>query len=235
MLYKTQKQVDKMEMLGHLTGGVVHELNNYLQSVLFAAELVQESMSIDPNARKHVDIVIRNTLAAKSLVQDIILFSQHKDKAIALVDAQSETHRALRIVQEVLPSSIDFKIKKRSDSRDEAIEVNTDDLVIVLSNLALNSAYAIDQKGRIEIAMGSKGEESWYISVVAYSSGISVSSDNKSSDAILQSSFSNPKADFGLETVKRIVTSWGGQLSVEPTDDQSTMFTISIPLAGGAE
>ena len=65
--------------MGPLAGGMIHELNNVLSSILGFAELAKMGFSRGANVEKDLDEVLKAGLRARDLVNRIsMLFSQNR-------------------------------------------------------------------------------------------------------------------------------------------------------------
>lgn len=65
-------RLKKMESLGHLAGGVAHDLNNALAGIVSYPDLLLMSMPEDSNMRKPIENMQQSGLKAAALVQDLL-------------------------------------------------------------------------------------------------------------------------------------------------------------------
>ena len=69
------REVQKLESLGVLAGGIAHDFNNLLMAVLGRADLALLSLSEDSPAYEHVEEIIRASLRAAELCQQMLAYS----------------------------------------------------------------------------------------------------------------------------------------------------------------
>jgi len=70
------KKAEKMAVVGNMTGGVAHELNNVMAGILGYSELLLLHNDLDDNAfHKHVGNIIYSGERAAAIIQDLLLIS----------------------------------------------------------------------------------------------------------------------------------------------------------------
>lgn len=72
------RQVQKMEMIGQLTGGVAHDFNNLLMAVMGNLELLSKQANNEKVARL-VDGALRGAQRGASLTQRLLAFARQQD------------------------------------------------------------------------------------------------------------------------------------------------------------
>ena len=69
------RHVQKLESIGVLAGGIAHDFNNLLHVVLGNADLARMQRPSDSPAREHLEEVVRATLRAADLTQQLLAYS----------------------------------------------------------------------------------------------------------------------------------------------------------------
>ena len=75
------RQVQKMEAVGRLAGGVAHDFNNILAAMIGYTELATHNISASSLAWHQLREVLRAGQRAKALVQQILTFSRRTEQA----------------------------------------------------------------------------------------------------------------------------------------------------------
>lgn len=160
-LVKQLLQAQKMEALGQLTGGVAHDFNNILASMMgfteLAMDLVEEAPELDPQDIKarfidYLNEVHNSGKRAQSLISQMLTFSRtgHSGK-LGPFDMSILVHEAIKLLRPVLPSSISI----RADMQTSIPLVLADPVQLhqVVMNICINARDAMKGKGRINIGL----------------------------------------------------------------------------------
>ena len=109
---KEQKQLrhaQKMEALGTLAGGIAHQLNNVLTTILGFAELALDEVEKGTPLQDHLMEIFSAGNRARDLVQQILVFSRTDGNEIMAIEIPALIKGALNILHAALPSSIEIK------------------------------------------------------------------------------------------------------------------------------
>jgi signal transduction histidine kinase/CheY-like chemotaxis protein len=145
-----------LEIIGKLAGGVAHDFNNILTSVLCNAEILidtfEEGVPSKNVAVEHLNAIQRSASRASRLTRQLLMFSRKQNtrqEEIVLADLVSEM---VRMFQRLLPENIRITTAASSD-----VNVVTGDpgmLEQVLLNLVLNARDSMPSGGRLMIDVG---------------------------------------------------------------------------------
>src|SRR5215472_9618575 len=72
-------EMQKLESLGQLTGGVAHDFNNVLMAILGNLDLLARTLANDPMARRLVDGAIQAATRGSRLTQHLLAFSRRQE------------------------------------------------------------------------------------------------------------------------------------------------------------
>ena len=93
------RQAQKMEALGTLAGGVAHDFNNILGTIIGNVELAREDLVAEHPAQESLAEVEKASARARELVQQILTFGRRQPderRVIGLRDVVEESMRLLR-------------------------------------------------------------------------------------------------------------------------------------------
>ncbi len=135
------RESQKMEALGTLAGGVAHDFNNIVATIMGNAELALEDVEPRHAARQSLEEIRKASRRAKNLVQQILAFGRRQvleREVISLAPAVEESARLLRAT---LPAGVSLSIECAPD----APEVLADATQVqqVLLNLCTNAWQAM--------------------------------------------------------------------------------------------
>jgi hypothetical protein len=76
----------RMEMVGHLAGGIAHEYNNLLAAIVGFAGLVAGASADRPEVRADAEEILSAAQRAAALTRDLLTFSRREPTRPGLVD-----------------------------------------------------------------------------------------------------------------------------------------------------
>jgi signal transduction histidine kinase/ActR/RegA family two-component response regulator len=139
-------QAQKMEALGHLTGGVAHDFNNLLTAVLGSLELAMKQVS-DTRLLRLLTAASQAAQRGAALTTQMRAFSRRQDVAMTAID----TNAIIRGMQELLHRMIGPLVRISLDFEDDLWPAMADSaqLEMALLNLAVNARDAMPLGGEL--------------------------------------------------------------------------------------
>ncbi len=231
-------QMQKMEAIGRLAGGVAHDFNNLLTVINGYSGLMLGRLSEHDPLRSPVQEIHQSGERAAGLTQQLLAFSRNQviePKVFNLNLLVSEMRNMLhRIIGE------DIQIELKLDSALGQILADEGQFTQVIMNLAVNARDAMPKGGRLNLETRNVEIGSGAIAPATPGSFVRFSvSDNGTGIApeILQNIFEpffttkpvGKGTGLGLSTVHGIVHQCGGWVTVDSTLGQGTTFHVFIP------
>lgn len=248
--YQLQEQInqlEKMEQLGLLTGGVAHDFNNQLAIILGYSDLIKSGTS-DETILKYLENINRSVLHSRELTSKLLSYSRQGN-------GQLEEHCINNIVNEfvsVIKHTFDKRIEiEFTDSCPESFILANDNLLQnVLLNLAINARDAMDNRGKLKISLSAdhmkagdfpQGYEDldsgFYALISIEDNGCGM--DKALMDKIFQPLFttkdSGKGTGMGLSLVLDYIDLHKGAISLASEIDRGTEFTIYLPIVSNLE
>lgn len=235
-------QSQKMEALGHLSGGVAHDFNNVLHVINNAVSILLGRLgSADPEARKFLDMIKRNADRAASLTQRLLAFSrtQPLDPRLinpnALVAGMVDLLRQTlgeRVAIDTVPDANSWQIYADSNQLETAIvnlAVNARDampqggvLTITTANIYLDAAYAAAHP---EVAAGD------YVQISLSDSGSGMSEEvlARALEPFFTTKGVGEGTGLGLSQVFGFIKQSGGHMAMQSVIGAGTVVTLFLP------
>ncbi|MFZ3127032.1 MAG: ATP-binding protein, partial [Rhodoferax sp.] len=247
-LERQLQQSQKMEALGQLTGGVAHDFNNILASVLGYSKLALDRLVPDKQSKlaSYLREVILASERARDLIAKMLVFSRTKSSAAAqAISPAAVVQEVLAMVRPSIPSSIQLDVRLEDDL---SILMDAGDLNQILLNLIINARDAIDGHGVIGIrlhrmqahgqvcAISGQRLTGPYLAleVTDTGSGIAPAHRQRMFDPFFTTKDVGKGTGLGLSMVQGIVLRSGGHIVVESQLGQGSMFQLLFPIASPA-
>ncbi|MFX1765707.1 ATP-binding protein [Paraburkholderia sp. A1RI-2L] len=142
------RQVQKMEMIGQLTGGVAHDFNNLLMAVMGNLELLRKQLSGERVVRL-IDGALRGAQRGASLTQRLLAFARQQDLRIE----PSNLSSLIRGMTDLLERSVGPGIELKFGLPDQLplTLVDANQIELALLNLVVNARDAMPDGGTIMV------------------------------------------------------------------------------------
>jgi signal transduction histidine kinase/ActR/RegA family two-component response regulator len=236
------RQAQKMEVVGRLTGGIAHDLNNVLTAILGYSELALEA-ALPTEVRADVEEVRKAGERASALLRRLLAFSRSNTVSRQVLDVNAVVGGLEKLLTRVVRA--DIRLEFDLTTKPLYTKADPAELEQVLLNLVVNSADAMPQGGRVRIstlgvdvdaaeAAGHEGAQPGRFAALRVAdSGIGMSPDVL--EQIFEPFFTTKDAGkgtgLGLSTVNRIVREAGGYITVTSTPGTGTVMTTYLPAA----
>ncbi len=145
-------QLQKMEAIGHLAGGVAHDFNNLLTPIIIYADMLKRDLQDDQKLRAKVDGIIKASGKAKELSHQLLSFGRKQVMQMQAVDLNEVISSFSSIMHRTLRENIDTSLQLSSQAAIALVDRSK--IEQVLLNLAINAQDAIADNGRITIETG---------------------------------------------------------------------------------
>lgn len=230
-------QTQKLEALGHLTGGVAHDFNNLLQAVQGAFEMIgrraRDADRVESLARNGIQAAQRGS----RLTAQLLAFSrskQLKPEALAIDDLVTNLAEMLH---RTLGPAIDLRFDLGAEG--QYVLADRTQLELALLNLVINARDALAADGWIVVRTvnavidhtGPDLVRGRYVqvSVVDNGSGMSEEVRAKAFDPFFTTKPVGKGTGLGLSQVYGFARQLGGAARIESTEGSGTTVNIFLP------
>lgn len=149
-------QMQKMEAVGQLTGGVAHDFNNLLMVIIGNLEVARRNAEAEKGSvarlKRAIDSAIRGAQRAATLTQRLLAFSRRQPLDPKPLDLNKFVVGEVEFLQRTLGEKIHVEAVGGAGLWKVAADVNQ--LQAALLNLAVNARDAMPQGGKLTIETG---------------------------------------------------------------------------------
>lgn len=150
LLESQLRESQRLEAIGTLAGGVAHDFNNILGTILINAELARQDASYNPQALASLTEIEKASHRARDLVQQILTFSRRQATSRQVVSIPSIVTESVRLLRAGLLGGVQINCYCAADT--PSVLGDLTQLTQVLLNLGVNAAHAMESRpGTIEV------------------------------------------------------------------------------------
>ncbi len=229
-------QAKELELLGRMSQGMAHDLNNLTTPVWTLLQLLNEGVSAETLRTDLAPVAMRNIQTMREYIREALFFSEN-------LRPDFQMGRLDTLVQEVVELARENKRKGKEIiytlQLSGEIYVEIDRVLIrrLLSNVLANAVDASQPKGRIDIdiirLMKTDADRDWYrVRITDHGSGIASENIHR----IFQPYFTTKKTGdedrgfgLGLAICRKIATLHGGSLVLSSELGKGTVVSLDLP------
>ena len=233
------RQSEKLEVIGQLTGGVAHDFNNILAVILTNAEILEERFERADNRRLPVSAISRAALRAAKLTERLLAFSRRQALHPEIIDLRVVVDDMVDILGRTLGETI--TVTTEYAPKVPRVSVDVGQLENAILNLAVNARDAMPGGGGLHLALGVEtaeingGPASDFVCLSVADTGSGMPADVRA--RIFEPFFTTKErgagTGLGLSMVYGFVNQSGGDIRVESTVGEGTVFRILLPVLTG--
>lgn len=224
-------QSEKMATIGILAGGVAHEINTPLGTILNNTELLMMD-EMNDDQRECLEMIKKGTLRCKTIVDQLLKYSRKTRVEFEDVDVNAVVNEACIILEHQF--SIQGVNIQKDLSAVPRIRGNGTELSQVITNLLVNARDAIVERG---ISPENKGvivintrQDDLKILIQITDNGCGIAEDAlpKIYDPFYTSKGVGKGTGLGLSIVQKIVEKHGGLMDVKSEVNVGTVISIKF-------
>jgi two-component system cell cycle sensor histidine kinase/response regulator CckA len=226
-------QVQKMEAVGLLAGGVAHDFNNLLTAMRCFAELLRDDL-VDETQRSRVDDILHASSRASHLVRQLLAFSRHELVQSESVDMNALVDNLRGFIRSLLSEHVRIDYELGGESA--WCKADPKQIEQVLFNLCLNARDVMIAEGVLTVSvrpgpLSLAGGRQVRLSVGDTGPGIPPEVQARLFQPFFTTKARGRGTGLGLAASRAIAREFGGDLTYETTPGRGTVFHLDLPEA----
>ncbi len=230
-------QQERLAVVGQLAGGIAHEYNNFMASIILYSQMMLRTSPLAATDREKITAILSEARAAADLTQQILDFGREAMLRLEELEVCPFLHEITQRLDQQLAPNIELHVTCQLP-RPATIHVDRDRLRQAILNLADNSRLAMPEGGELSLSItaaenppssSTPGENTW-IELTVTDTGIGMSEEVL--DHLFEPFFTTRRplgSGLGLAQVYGTVNQHGGQVKVKSVEQEGTTVTISLP------
>jgi two-component system NtrC family sensor kinase len=233
------RQVQKLEALGRLTGGVAHDINNLLMVISNNLHLLRR---LDPalEQSRQLAAIGRAVNSGERLTRQLLAFARRQPLHPERITLQERLPALLALVAPTLGPRIEGQCSVEPDT--PPVEVDSAELELAIINLAVNAKDAMRNGGRFRLsarrAQPQEADVTGDFAVIGVAdTGVGI--DAELVDRVFEPFFTTKPhgqgTGLGLSQVYGLCTQAGGTARIESVAGRGTEVKLFLPVAPPSE
>ena len=239
------RQMQKMEAIGQLAGGVAHDFNNILTGLLLQVNMLETIPNLPAEVREGLEEIRQASHSAADLTRQLLMFSRRQVMQPGHLDLNTVVTKLAKMLQRLLGA--DVRLQLHLHPAPLMICADPGMIEQVLMNLAVNARDAMPGGGRLMIitsetrvneALASQYPDARpgrYVSVSVNDTGTGIPPEVF--PRIFEPFFTTKEVGkgtgLGLATVFGIVKQHQGWIKVDNQPGRGVTFQIFLPVSPG--
>lgn len=241
LLEEQLRQAQKMEAVGQLAGGVAHDFNNILTTIIGRTYLLQGKLTDREDLLVHAEQVALAAERATTLTQGLLSFSREQVMDLRQISLNKAVCKASDIFSRLVREDIEIIIQL--SEKDPVVFADESQLVQILMNLVTNARDAITGTGKIRISTGSVILDrqlpmtiggtippAAYATLFVTDTGCGMAAETQT--RIFEPFFTTKEVGkgtgLGLSVVYGIIQRHNGYMSVQSSPGKGTTFSVYL-------
>ncbi|HEX3536383.1 MAG TPA: response regulator [Stellaceae bacterium] len=235
-------EMQKVESLGQLTGGVAHDFNNLLMAVLGNLEILRKRLPDDDKQLRLIDGAIQASERGATLTKRMLAFARRQELRPETVDVPELVANMVEMLGRSLGPTIQISMEFESNVPPTRVDPNQLELAIL--NLALNARDAMPRGGQLTIsarrAQVADGEipglaPGDYICVAESDTGTGMDDVTlkRATEPFFTTKGTGQGTGLGLSMVDGLVAQSGGAMRIQSQLGVGTTIELWLPVSDG--
>ncbi len=227
---KNMAQTEKLAAIGELSAGVAHEINNPLGVILGYNQLLLREAEKGTEQHGDLKTIEKHVKHVRTIVSDLLNFSRNSRTKRGAADIHDIADEVIGFIRTHMGAG-DIEVKRDYDRNLPELPLDRDKIKQVFVNLLMNARHAMGGSGTLTVATApAEGGDHALIKVSDTGTGIKAENLTRIFDPFFTTKPTGEGTGLGLSVSYGIIRNHDGDITVESTPGEGTVFTITLPL-----
>jgi PAS domain S-box-containing protein len=218
----------RLAAIGRLASGVGHEVKNPINAIVVHLEVLRQKLQqMDPDTRRHMDVITSEIQRLDRVVQMLVDFTRPVELRLTDVNLS-------RLIEDVLSLATPdaerhgVRVVRQLPAESLPVRVDADLLKQALLNVVLNGVQAMPQGGNLEVAARRANDREIVVEVRDQGAGIAP----EIRDKVFNLYFTTKKSGtgIGLAMTYKVMQLHHGSVEFAPASPRGTVFQLTLPV-----
>ena len=238
------QQAQKMEVVGQLAGGVAHDFNNALTTVIGGLNLLMEDLPEDPDMATSLEAILSSANRLAVLTRHLLAFSRRQVMRVEVHPLGEVVERSTDLLEGVLEEGR-LELRTRIDPGTWPVRIDAVQLEQVIVSLVVNARDAMPGGGTLVLAaenvsVSRRDASGGPVPLPGEYAVLTIQDTGTGMDEVTRARIFEPffttkpppeGTGLGLSVAYGIVRQSGGFITVESEPGAGTTFRILLPRA----
>jgi PAS domain S-box-containing protein len=224
-----------LEAVGRLAGGVAHDFNNILGSILGSVYVARMEWGREGSAAAELGRIETLCKRGGELTRQLLTVARRPPGQDEVLDVARQVGEVRQLLEHTLPR--DIRLEVESEEGLPSVRADRAGITTVLLNLALNARDAMPAGGLLQVRarrQREKSGEDWvHLEVADSGPGIPEHLRGRLFEPFVSTKAVGMGLGLGLSTARAAVRGWGGDLRVDSAPGRGSTFTVRLPAWSG--
>jgi PAS domain S-box-containing protein len=236
-------QSQKMEAIGHLTGGVAHDFNNLLMAIQGSLELMKRRLpSSESQMHQFIDNALQGAQRGAALTQRMLAFARRQELKLQTVNVTELINGMTELLQRSLGAAI--QIESHFSLGLPKVSADANQLELAILNLSKNASDAMPNGGAIVISARERSVQNEpglkpgrYVCLAVKDTGTGMDEQTlrRATEPFYTTKGVGKGTGLGLPMVLGMTQQSGGKLYLKSKPGEGTTAELCLPVAPSEE
>jgi hypothetical protein len=235
-------QVERLDSLGQLAGGVAHDFNNILGVISGYTDFVLDALGPDHPCRADLENIDHAARRAAALTRQLLIFSRLQPSNPEVVNLNGVVGEIERLLRRTIGEDIEFSTELGQDL--PLVTIDPSRLEQILMNLVVNARAAMPEGGQLILrtaqtdqvpasAIGAQPASGRHVSLTVADTGCGMDEEvqRRAFEPFFTTRSTGQGTGLGLATVYGAVQEASGAIRVDSAPGAGTRITVYLPAA----